>query len=168
MKIAESQLQVREKTGHNDAKEIDKYLLYVGLPKGLPYCLSFDIWCWGQVYKVNPFPKVGGTVHFMEVVKQHPLRYKVYTTYDVKRGKQMRAGIGIYFHDSRTGHAFLFDSVKDVTSFNTIEANTVGKATKNVQEQRGESKTNLKQGVHRRIRTMFKEGMSFKGVVVPK
>jgi hypothetical protein len=170
VKVAESYTYVREHTGHNDAPEIDKFLAYAGVPRGLPYCLAFGVYAWGQVYKQNPYPRLAGTVRFLEVVKQHPLRYKIYTAKDLKvsSSQTLRGAIGIYTHNSRTGHAFITDCVVNSTTFSTIEGNTVGKRTQNVQEQRGEGSTTLRQGVHRRVRTVDKEGMQFKGIVVPR
>lgn len=45
-----SQVGVREKTGHNDGKEVEKYFLSVGLnPKGkYPYCAAGQVWCFYQ------------------------------------------------------------------------------------------------------------------------
>jgi hypothetical protein len=171
VKKAGEYTHVREKTNHNDAPEIDLFLKYVGLAPHFPYCLAFANFCWGQVAKPNPYPRVGGTIRFMELVKAHPLRYKVYTAEDfrVGNGARMTGGIGIYFHNSRSGHAVLFDKQVDLHTFSTIEGNTVGVASKDAAEQRGEGKTSKKQGVYRRVRSnRSSAGMQFKGIVVPK
>lgn len=42
---AESQLHVREKTGKNDGKEVERYLRNVGLGKGYAWCAAFVAWC---------------------------------------------------------------------------------------------------------------------------
>ena len=41
---AESQLFVREKTGHNDGKEVEEYLRVTGLGKGNAWCAAFLAW----------------------------------------------------------------------------------------------------------------------------
>ena len=45
---AESQLYVREKTGNNDGKEVERYLRNVGLGKGYAWCAAFVAWCHDQ------------------------------------------------------------------------------------------------------------------------
>ena len=170
LKVAKGYTYVREKTNHNDAPEIDQFLKYVGLAPRLSWCLAFDNFCWGEVEKPNPYPRVGGTIRFMEIVKAHPLRYKVYTAEDfILRRAEMTGCIGIYFHNTHAGHAVLFNKQLDLHSFSTIEGNTVGVDTKNATEQRGEGKTKNKQGVYRRVRSnRSSAGMQFQGIVVPR
>ena len=168
---AKSYLYVREKTNHNDAPEIDKFLKYVGLGPQFPYCLAFAEFCWGQHYKPSPYPILGGTVRFMEIVKAHPLRYKVYTTEDFAMGRGSGAvgGIGIFFHNSKTGHAFILEKPIKLNGLQTIEGNTVGSSKGTAAEQRGEGKTKKAQGVFRKSRsTRSAPGWSFKGVVIPR
>jgi len=50
----ESQIGVREKTGHNDGKMVETYLRYARLDKGNPWCASFVCWTFGQVGVANP------------------------------------------------------------------------------------------------------------------
>lgn len=52
--IAESQVGVREKTGHNDGKEIRMYLSAVGLKEGNPYCAAGMAWCHDQLDIPHP------------------------------------------------------------------------------------------------------------------
>lgn len=167
--VASSYLHVREKTGHNDAPEITAFLKYAGLPPQLAYCLAFDVYCWGQVQKPNPFPRLGGTIRFWEYINDHPLRYRIYRADDLLngRGREMTGGIGIYFHTTRTGHAFLFDHQINRKAFATIEGNTVGTDSTNAAEQRGEGSAK-KQGVFRRVRSTDVRGMTFKGIAVPR
>ena len=170
LKVAGGYTYVREKTNHNDAPEINMFLKYIGLAPGNPYCLAFDNFCWGQVVKPNPYPRVGGTVRFMEIAKDHPLRYKIYTPADLTLGRgNPTGGIGIYFHNAHAGHAVLFDKMLDLHMFSTIEGNTVGVASKDTAEQRGEGKTKNQQGVYRRVRSnRSSAGMQFQGIVVPR
>jgi hypothetical protein len=171
LEVAYTYITVREKTNKNDAPEIDKFLKYVGLAPHFPYCLAFANYCWGQAAKPNPYPRIGGTVRFMEIVKAHPLRYRIYIADDFRHGINARAtgGIGIYFHGPRSGHAVLFAKQIDFHTFSTVEGNTVGVESKNTAEQRGEGKTNNKQGVYKRIRSnKSSTGMQFQGIVVPR
>lgn len=46
--IAQSQIGVREATGHNDGRQVEAYLRYTGLKKGNPWCAAFVSWVFGQ------------------------------------------------------------------------------------------------------------------------
>jgi len=46
--IAQSQIGVKEATGHNDGKVVEEYLSYVGFKKGAPWCAAFVCWVFGQ------------------------------------------------------------------------------------------------------------------------
>ena len=48
LKIAKSQIGVREATGNNDGKQVEAYLAYTGNKKGEPWCASFVSWVFGQ------------------------------------------------------------------------------------------------------------------------
>jgi hypothetical protein len=52
-KIYTSQIGVRERL-NNSGKEVEKYLRYVNLPKGNPWCAAFVCWVYGEVGVVNP------------------------------------------------------------------------------------------------------------------
>lgn len=54
--VLKTQVGVTEKTGNNDG-EVEKYLKFVGLGKGYPYCAAGQLWCFGQVTKQLPYPK---------------------------------------------------------------------------------------------------------------
>ena len=171
LNTAKSYLYVRENTNHNDAPEVNKFLKYVGLGPHFPYCLAFAQFCWGQHYKPSPYPVTGGTVHFMELVKAHPLRYKIYTAEDFAMGRGIGAvgGIGIFFHNSKTGHAFILEKPLKLKGMQTIEGNTVSSSKGTAAEQRGEGKTKKAQGVFRKVRTTRSApGWEFKGVVLPR
>ncbi len=59
-----SQIGVREFTGKNDGIHVEKYLSYVWLKKGQPWCAAFVSWTFGQsgVKKARS----GGCVQLME------------------------------------------------------------------------------------------------------
>ncbi len=54
VKVAESQVGVREKTGNNDGPEIRMYLRETGLSEGYPYCAAGLTWCHNQLGIPNP------------------------------------------------------------------------------------------------------------------
>ncbi|MGB4398397.1 MAG: hypothetical protein WBJ10_03430, partial [Daejeonella sp.] len=51
--IYTSQIGVREKHANSGA-EVEKYLRYVNLPKGNPWCAAFVCWVYGRAGVVNP------------------------------------------------------------------------------------------------------------------
>lgn len=48
LEIARTQLFVREKTGHNDGREVEQYLSSVQLGAGYAWCQAFVYWCYQQ------------------------------------------------------------------------------------------------------------------------
>lgn len=52
-KIYTSQIGIREK-GSNSGPAVERYLLYVNLPKGNPWCAAFVCWVFGQAGIGNP------------------------------------------------------------------------------------------------------------------
>ncbi|RYD95992.1 MAG: CHAP domain-containing protein [Sphingobacteriales bacterium] len=48
LKIAKSQIGIREATGNNDGRQVEAYLAYTGNKKGEPWCASFVSWVFGQ------------------------------------------------------------------------------------------------------------------------
>jgi hypothetical protein len=54
VKTAESQVGVRERTGHNDGVQVESYLDVTGLGKGYAWCAAFLAWCHEQNHIKNP------------------------------------------------------------------------------------------------------------------
>lgn len=54
LSIAQSQIGVREATGHNDGPRVEAYLHYTGNRKGEPWCASFVSWVYGQAGFTQP------------------------------------------------------------------------------------------------------------------
>jgi len=52
--IARKELGVRELTGKNDGVQVERYLAYVGLKKGNPYCAAYVSWVYGQAGYIAP------------------------------------------------------------------------------------------------------------------
>ncbi|MGV3508178.1 MAG: CHAP domain-containing protein [Sphingobacteriaceae bacterium] len=48
------ELGVKELSGKNDGTEVEKYLRYVGLKKGNPWCAAFVCWALGEAGISNP------------------------------------------------------------------------------------------------------------------
>lgn len=73
LRIAATQLGVREATGHNDGPAVESYLRSVGLGKGYAWCASFVYWCFNQAAKEagvpNPLPQTGGVLDHLSKTK---------------------------------------------------------------------------------------------------
>jgi len=176
LQIADSLKYVRELTGHNDHPMIDRILAYMGLPKGLSWCLAFAVFCYGSAAAPvkNPLPRIARCSLFWETCQGNEFRYKTVSAEDVRWGaEQLLPGdVGIFSHHPNRknwdGHAVLVVRQDSPRTFQTIEGNTVGVASQNAAEQRGEGGTRA-QGVFYRTRyTDGKGGLYFEGAVRPR
>lgn len=116
IKVAISQLGVRETTGNNDGVQVEKYLRSIGLGKGYSWCMAFIYWCVSEAavkcgVKYNPLVKTGG------VLKQ-------WQTTVCKRTKTPTANsIFIMDYGKGLGHTGFVERVEgDI--IHTIEGNT--------------------------------------------
>lgn len=66
LEVAMTQLNVKEKTGHNDGEAVESYLKSVGLGKGYAWCAAFVYWSFNQAAKQlnmnNPLTKTAGVM----------------------------------------------------------------------------------------------------------
>ncbi len=117
-KIYDSQLGVREATGHNDGAQVERYLRYTGLGKGHAWCAAFVCWVLGQAGVDNP--KTAWAASLFPKNRLVWSRAKALAT-----GNPQRATIfGIYFPSlKRIAHCGFIDkwSEKEVI---TVEGNT--------------------------------------------
>ena len=113
-----SQLGVRELTGNNDGIAVEKYLNYVWLKKGQPWCAAFVSWSFGanQVKKARS----GGCVQLME---QGEIIYKNATVIETPRPADVF--FIYYIEKKRVAHTGFIDEWGEewVT---TVEGNTNG------------------------------------------
>jgi len=114
---AELQVGVREATGHNDGKMVEKYLRATGLGKGYPWCAAFQAYIHDRAEVPAPHSARvvdwfrGSTVWRQEFGKM---------PFAAKRGM---VG-GLYFRRlGRLGHIFLIVG-EDKNNYYTIEGNT--------------------------------------------
>lgn len=119
--IADTQLYVRELTGHNDGKEVELYLKSVGLWKGLSWCAAFVYWCYEQASKnmgvPNPVIKTGGVLdHWGRTKGQRVYTPLPYDIFIMDYGKGM-------------GHTGIVEEVKGSKIY-TVEGNTNGKSVR--------------------------------------
>lgn len=117
------QLHVRELTGKNDGKEVEKYLTYVGRYKGDAWCAAFTSWNLHAVGVTSPpNPKSGWSPNFATP------KYIVWSNKLAKQHKASKPQKGdcftLYYTSlNRVGHVgFIVSETHDY--FITIEGNT--------------------------------------------
>jgi len=52
--LAQKEVGVREKTGHNDGVQVERYLAWVNLKAGQPYCAAFVSYIFGEAGLASP------------------------------------------------------------------------------------------------------------------
>ena len=157
IEVARSLIGLREATGHNDGPMIDKMLGYLGLPKGLSWCLAFCLWCWHP----SDYPKIARCSTFLEQVQSREWKYDVYDQEDVAwKIKTPKPGTIMIFahskiagHNNWNGHAAMFESMETRRKFHTIEGNTNAAGSRE-----GD-------GVYNKIRTAKMGSMTLEGFV---
>jgi hypothetical protein len=118
--VAESQLHVREATGNNDGKEVERYLRATGLGKGYAWCAAYVAWCHEEVGIPNPLSAWSPAWFTSNVVyRRNQPRIGEYKT----RGGEV---MGLYYeHLKRVAHVGIITSEQRL-HYLTIEGNTNG------------------------------------------
>jgi hypothetical protein len=128
-------LDVRELTGNNDAPEIDKFLKYLGLPKGLSWCAAYSLYCYKEAADElrikQPFPRYGRVAMLWSTCQRNPLKYRAITSDEVRLGSvQLQAGdLPVWSHGTIkagdfNGHTGMVLRQLSPRSFQSIEGNT--------------------------------------------
>ena len=118
VKLAESQLYVREETGHNDGKDVVKYLKSVNLRKGDAWCAAFISWL--HLDMGIPNPESGYSPNWFRNNLVYHKNHKRITPF-VSRPGQV---IGLWIPaKGRIGHVGMIVSETRL-HYNTIEGNT--------------------------------------------
>jgi hypothetical protein len=117
IKTAASQLNVREKTGHNDGKEVETYLRSVDRRKGDAWCAAFISWV--HIENNVPNPESGWSPDWF---KANVIWKRTWTS-DIpviKPGCVM----GLFYQNlGRVGHVGIIE-YEDANNYYTIEGNT--------------------------------------------
>jgi hypothetical protein len=115
--IYKSQLGVREKTGRNDGKDVEKYLKSVGLGKGFAWCAAFVHWCLNQAGVKNSITAWAPTAHNKKNI--------VYFKGKFKKEPQQADVITLYYaNKGRIGHTGFFDHMQSENMTANYEGNT--------------------------------------------
>lgn len=114
-----SQVGVRELTGHNDGKMVEKFLSSAGLSKGYPWCASFVYWT---------FKQCGDTLNIKHpawVPSYFPKEKLIYERGNINKRRPSHGDlIGIWFSSKkRLAHIGFYDTETD-KYYITVEGNT--------------------------------------------
>lgn len=101
----DSQVGIRELTGNNDGKEVEKYLASCGLKKGFPWCAAFVNW---NLLECGISLDISGPAYVPSYFKKSWLVYERGSIN--KRPPQSGDLIGIWFESKgRLAHIGFFD-----------------------------------------------------------
>lgn len=118
VEIARTQLFVREKTGHNDGKDVLKFLKTVGLTEGFAWCMAFVYWSFAEASRqlsiANPVPKTAGVLACLQTAKARGC--KIVTN-------PLPGDQGFMDFGGGKGHTFLVGENRSEHVF-TVEGNT--------------------------------------------
>jgi len=115
--IYKSQLGVKEKTGNNDGKDVEKYLKSVGLGKGFAWCAAFVHWCLIEAGVKNTITAWSPTAHNKKNI--------VYFNNKFKKPAQQADVITLYYSSKgRIGHTGFFDHMQSENMTVNYEGNT--------------------------------------------
>ena len=112
-----SQVGVREATGHNDGKDVEKYLKCVGLGKGYAWCSAFVKWNLIQAQIPNTItawsPSAENKDYF--ILQKHKF---------LEEPKAGDVGTLYFPRMKRIGHTFFFNRKINSSSYESVEGNT--------------------------------------------
>lgn len=145
---AQKYLHVRERSNRNDAPEIDRFLGYLGLPKGLSWCAAFSIYNYKEaadgLQVKQPLPRYGRVAMLWDHCKRNPIKYRAITADEVRRGSvQLQPGdlpiwaSGTIKGGDFNGHTGLVQAQLSPTRFESIEGNTTPGPTGNQRDGGG-------------------------------
>lgn len=124
VRVAESQIGVREKTGKNDGMEVEKYLRVVNLDKGYAWCAAFMAWTHEEVGVPNPQSAWSPSWVNKNVVYRK--NQKRVTPFKSQKGQVF----GIYYDNlKRVGHVGMITG-ENKLHYTTVEGNTSGQGVR--------------------------------------
>ena len=119
IETAQSQIGVREATGHNDGVQVELYLEVSNLKRGNPWCAAFVAWCFKQCSIAAPISAYCPDWFKKNVVYKRGVT-KSFAECNVRKGDVF----GIYFPElKRIAHEGLIESIHN-DYITTVEGNT--------------------------------------------
>jgi hypothetical protein len=122
-------LKVRELHNNNRSPDIDRWLKYLDLPMGQPYCAAFYIWNYHE--QGNNLPRIGRCSLLWQACRARELTYKTFDAEAVSVGiEKIKPGDGIIWRHGRgtisnfSGHAGIALAQINRASFRSREGNT--------------------------------------------
>lgn len=118
-----SQIGVREATGHNDGKDVEKYLRATGLGKGYPWCAAFVRWNFDQSDVKTTITAWAPSAHNAKYIIYKSLRFNT----------EPRQGDVVTFwypNLGRIGHTGFFDYRVNDRVYESVEGNTNGQGSR--------------------------------------
>lgn len=112
-----SQVGVREATGKNDGKEVEKYLRAVGLGKGHAWCAAFVRWCFDQAGVQTRITAWSPSAHN----GKNLVYFKGKTHQEPKPGD---VGCLYYPRLKRIGHTYFYHRRVNDKVYESVEGNT--------------------------------------------
>lgn len=145
---ARKYLHVREATNRNDAPEIDRFLAYLGLPKGLAWCAAFSLYNYKEAADAldvkQPFPRYGRVAMLWNACQRNPLKYRAMSADQVRLGSvKLHPGdlpiwaSGTIRGGDFNGHTGLVQAQLSPLRFRSIEGNTTPGSTGNQRDGGG-------------------------------
>lgn len=135
-------LHVRELHNDNRSPEIDKWLKYLGLPMGQPYCAAFVIYNYHEVG--HNMPKIGRCSLLLQRCKAMELTYKTFDAEAVLMGiEKLQPGDCVTWRHGRgttsnfNGHEGVVLRQLDRPSFRSREGNAMPSNAGNQREGGG-------------------------------
>jgi hypothetical protein len=141
---AKKYLKLRERTNHNDAPDIDKFMKYVGLNNpaqykstgtGYSWCAGFVLYNYFEAcskLKIDQtLPKTAGVANLWNKTRANPIRYRTIPASQVRLGliKLQPGDIIIWKHGYSAftlGHTGMNEEQLTMTEIFSIEGNTSG------------------------------------------
>ena len=139
---ADSYLNVREQTNHNDNPKIDQWLGQLGLDnkgqlkrtgQGFAWCMAFSQGMYTEVYKLhgkkNPLPRSARCSEVWKLAKKDKYRYRCVTAKQVETGayRLRAADVAIFSHKKTSedfdGHTELVVAPTSTSDFDTDGGN---------------------------------------------
>lgn len=134
-----SQIGVGELTGHNDGKDVEKYLRSVGLGKGYAWCAAFVHWCLDSAGISNKINGAAASAHnSKDLVWYHKTQLKIPEAGDV---------FTLWYNSlGRIGHTGFFHKKINSKVYESVEGNTGAGAAIDVGTREGD-------GVYKKYRS---------------